>query len=176
MVIRWSFLLQLPFTSCFAMLIRWADLIVLLLMIAFFLSQLLFVVCFAMVNCWAGSFLLWLPFVFCSATVIHWAGSFLLAILLRSSPVLLDVFLILLGCYPFAILLRAAILDSLVCPDGPFGIYDHNVPGTKTGTWKWGIGMLKCWMIELLLLVMLKLWLRREIDCYSNLENVPKNL
>ena len=40
------------------MLIRWADLIVLLSMTAFFLLQLLFVFCSAIVICWAGSFLL----------------------------------------------------------------------------------------------------------------------
>ena len=137
------------------MLIRWADLIVLLLTIAFFLSRLLFVVCFAMVIRWAGSFLLRLLFVFCSAIVIRRTGSsfllrllirlailirlsllvsrqlllscssetalVLLAILLRSSLVLLDVFVIMLGCCPFAIVLRVAVLssfrDSTSCRD-----------------------------------------------------------
>jgi len=78
MVLCWSFLLQLSFVSCFAMLIRWADLIVLLLTIAFFLSRLLLVVFFAMVIRWAGSFVLRLLFVFCSAIVICRTGSFLL--------------------------------------------------------------------------------------------------
>ena len=59
----------------------------------------------------------------------------LLSILLRSSLVLLDVFVILLGCCPFAIVLRAAILDSLVRQECPLRIYDHNVSGPKAWTW-----------------------------------------
>ena len=144
------------------MLIRWADLIVLLLMIAFFLSRLLFVVCFAMVIRWAGSFLLRLLIrlailirllLLVSRQLLLSCSSetalVLLAILLRSSLVLLDVFVILLGCCPFAIvlrvillgcrpfaiLLRAAILDLLVRQECPLRIYDHNVSGPKAWTW-----------------------------------------
>ena len=58
-----------------------------------------------------------------------------------------------------------------------------DVRGSKTGTWNKRIGMfevlVECVVVNRYARIVaccLELQLRREIDCHSNLENVPKNL
>ena len=80
------------------------------------------------------------------------------------------------SCLPFAIVLRLRLLFARPS-GGPCRIYDHNVPGTKAGTWKEGLDCLKCWLNVLLSsyakVIVWNCDCVERSDCYSNHKNVP---